>query len=64
MVDPILKSLEKVDKEKTSTLVEMAKTLVDTKKAIEESEKKTKDLKEKAGFYLKNKFLIFYKKWV
>lgn len=48
MVDPIIKALEKVDKEKTSTLVDMARNLVDTKKAIEESEKKTKELKEKA----------------
>ena len=48
MVEPLLNSLEAVDKEKTSKLVELARTLVETKKAIEESEKKTKELKEKA----------------
>lgn len=48
MVEPLLNSLEAVDKEKTSKLVELARTLVETKKAIEESEKRTKELKEKA----------------
>ena len=48
MVEPLLNSLEAVDKEKTAKLVELARTLVETKKAIEESEKRTKELKEKA----------------
>ena len=38
MVEPLLNSLEAVDKEKTAKLVELARTLVETKKAIEESE--------------------------
>ena len=48
MVEPLLNSLEAVDKEKTSKLVDLARDLIETKKAIEESEKKTKELKEKA----------------
>ena len=48
MVDPMLDSLKNVDKEKTSKLVDLAKTLVDTKKEIENAEKSLKSLKSKA----------------
>ena len=47
MVEPLLNSIEEVDKEKTAKLVELARTFIDTKKAIEESEKKPKELKAK-----------------
>lgn len=48
MVDPIIDSLAKVDKDKTSKLVDLAKKLVDTKKEIEDTENALKALKSKA----------------
>ena len=47
MVNSLLHSLQQVDKEKTTKIVNLARNLVDTKKSIEELEAKIKELKEK-----------------
>ena len=48
MVEPLLNSLEAVDKEKTAKLVDLARDLIETKKTIDDREKEVKELKEKA----------------
>ena len=47
MVEPLLNSLEAVDKEKTAKLVELARSLVETKKAIKNQKIKTSEIKAK-----------------
>ena len=42
MVNSLLHSLQQVDKEKTTKIVNLARNLVDTKKSIEELEAKIK----------------------
>ena len=48
MVEPLLNSLEAVDKEKTAKLVDLARDLIETRKTIDDREKEVKELKEKA----------------